>query len=131
MSTQYFMIERLYFMIEKLKRYSHIWILSYAFIYLPWFSYLEKTVTRDYYVIHTALDDLIPFSEYFIVPYLLWFVYVAGTILFFFFKKTPLGEHFHYKKHLLSLMHLFVHRHDLKSGDLHDLSERNGSADRC
>lgn len=87
MSTQYFMIERLYFMIEKLKRYSHIWILSYAFIYLPWFSYLEKTVTRDYYVIHTALDDLIPFSEYFIVPYLLWFVYVAGTILFFFFKN--------------------------------------------
>lgn len=81
------MIERLYFMIEKLKRYSHIWILSYAFIYLPWFSYLEKTVTRDYYVIHTALDDLIPFSEYFIVPYLLWFVYVAGTILFFFFKN--------------------------------------------
>ena len=74
-------------MIEKLKRYSHIWILSYAFIYLPWFSYLEKTVTRDYYVIHTALDDLIPFSEYFIVPYLLWFVYVAGTILFFFFKN--------------------------------------------
>ena len=91
------MIERLYFMIEKLKRYSHIWILSYAFIYLPWFSYLEKTVTRDYYVIHTALDDLIPFSE----------------------------------TDLLSLMHLFVHRHDLKSGDLHDLSERNGSADRC
>lgn len=116
------MIERLYFMIEKLKRYSHIWILSYAFIYLPWFSYLEKTVTRDYYVIHTALDDLIPFSEYFIVPYLLWFVYVAGTILFFFFKN---------KQTLLSLMHLFVHRHDLKSGDLHDLSERNGSADRC
>ena len=55
-------------MIEKLKRYSHIWILSYAFIYLPWFSYLEKTVTRDYYVIHTALDDLIPFSEVFYRP---------------------------------------------------------------
>ena len=81
------MIERLYFMIEKLKRYSHIWILSYAFIYLPWFSYLEKTVTRDYYVIHTALDDLIPFSEYFIVPYLMWFLYVAATIAFFFFKN--------------------------------------------
>lgn len=72
---------------EKLKRYRHIWLLSYVFIYVPWFMYLERTVTRDYHVIHTFIDDFIPFSEYFIVPYLLWFAYVAGTILFFFFKN--------------------------------------------
>ena len=30
---------------------------------------------------------MIPFSEYFIIPYLLWFAYVAGTILFFFFTN--------------------------------------------
>ena len=69
------------------KKYKHAWILSYAFIYLPWFLYLEKTVTRDYYVLHTRLDDMIPFNEYFIIPYLLWFAYVAGTILFFFFTN--------------------------------------------
>lgn len=68
-------------------KYKHAWILSYAFIYLPWFLYLEKTVTRDYYVLHTRLDDMIPFNEYFIIPYLLWFAYVAGTILFFFFTN--------------------------------------------
>lgn len=69
------------------KKYKHAWILSYAFIYLPWFLYLEKTVTRDYYVLHTRLDDMISFNEYFIIPYLLWFAYVAGTILFFFFTN--------------------------------------------
>lgn len=71
---------------QLLQRYRHAWILLYGFIYLPWFLYLERTVTRDYYVLHTKLDDLIPFSEYFIVPYFLWFLYVSAAILFFFFK---------------------------------------------
>lgn len=70
-----------------LSRYKHAWILSYGFIYLPWFLYLEKTVTRNYHIIHTWLDDLIPFNEYFIIPYYLWFFYVGGTILYFFFKN--------------------------------------------
>lgn len=72
---------------QRLVRYKHAWALLYAFIYLPWFFYLEKTVTRDYYVIHTFMDDLIPFNEYFIIPYLMWFAYVGGAVLFFFFKS--------------------------------------------
>lgn len=67
-----------------LKKYSHAWLLGYAFIYLPWFMYLEKTVTSNYHIMYIALDDLIPFNEYFIIPYLLWFFYVAGAIGFFF-----------------------------------------------
>lgn len=70
-----------------LERYKHAWILLYAFLYLPWFTYLERTVTRDYYVIHTRLDDFIPFHEFFIIPYLAWFFYVSGVILYFFFKN--------------------------------------------
>ena len=62
-------------------------MLSYAFIYLPWFMYLERTVTRDYHIMHASLDDLIPFNEYFIIPYLLWFLYVAGTLVFFLFRS--------------------------------------------
>lgn len=68
-----------------LKKYGHIWVLSYAFIYLPWFSYLERTNTSDFFVMHVALDDYIPFHESFIIPYLIWFVYVAGAVLYFFF----------------------------------------------
>ena len=29
-----------------LSKYKHAWLLCYGFIYLPWFCYLEKTVTR-------------------------------------------------------------------------------------
>lgn len=68
-------------------RYKHAWLLSYAFIYLPWFMYLENTVTTNYHIIHTWADDLIPFNEYFIIPYYLWFFYVGGFILYFFFKN--------------------------------------------
>lgn len=69
-------------------RYRHIWILGYAFIYLPWFIYLEKKVTNHYYIMHVAIDDLIPFNEYFIIPYLLWFAYVAVAVGYFFFTNV-------------------------------------------
>lgn len=67
-----------------LKKYSHIWVAGYIFIYLPWFIFLEKTVIH-YTIIHVTLDDYIPFCEYFIIPYLLWFVYIAVFFLYFFF----------------------------------------------
>lgn len=71
-----------------LKKYSHVWLLGYAFIYLPWFFYLEKTVTSNYHIMYIALDDLIPFNEYFIIPYLLWFLYVTGAVAYFFFTDV-------------------------------------------
>lgn len=76
---------------EKLKelyvRYRHgIPTLVYFIVYLTWFAYLEKTITRHYTVIHLAVDDHIPFLEIFIVPYLLWFLYIVAVVLFFFFK---------------------------------------------
>ena len=68
-------------------KYKHAWLLLYACIYLPWFCYLERTVTGNYHVMHAALDDLIPFCEYFIVPYLLWFLYVGAAIFYFLFTS--------------------------------------------
>lgn len=67
--------------------YRHaIPLIVYGFIYLTWFCHLEKTVTKQYTVIHMALDDYIPFCEVFVVPYFLWFVYVASVVVYFFFK---------------------------------------------
>ena len=31
---------------------------------------------------HCALDDAIPFCEYFLIPYLFWFVYLIGTLAY-------------------------------------------------
>lgn len=77
---------------EFVKKYRHIWILAYGFIYLPWFCYLEKTVKSHYHIVHVALDDYIPFNEYFVIPYFLWFAYVAAAVIYFFF--TSKGEYY-------------------------------------
>ena len=71
----------------KFSQYKHGLLLLYFFLYFPWFGYLEKTVTTHFHVIHVALDDYIPFCEYFIIPYLAWFGYVAFGVCYFFFKN--------------------------------------------
>ncbi len=67
------------------ENYKRAWVCLYALIYIPWFFYLEKHVTTEFHLIHVKLDDKIPFIEYFIVPYLLWFAYIAITIGYFMF----------------------------------------------
>ncbi len=70
-----------------LRKYRHaIPLIIYGIIYLSWFIYLEQKITKDYRVIHVTLDDYIPFCEVFVVPYFLWFLYVSGTVAYFFFN---------------------------------------------
>lgn len=64
------------------KKYKHILWFSYGFLYLPWFIYLENHVTSNYHVIHMEIDDKIPFISVFIIPYLLWFLYVSAVLLY-------------------------------------------------
>ena len=72
---------------EMCRKYRHaLPLIIYGIVYLAWFSHLEKTVTRGYTVIHVALDDYIPFCEVFVIPYFLWFSYVAFVVMYFFFK---------------------------------------------
>ncbi len=58
-------------------------ILVYAPIYMYWFIYIERYKFPHYAVIHTKIDDYIPFVEAFVIPYYMWFVYVSLTLLFF------------------------------------------------
>ncbi len=70
------------------RKYGHcIPLLLYMAVYLIWFAWLEKTNTKNYQVIHVAADDYIPFCEVFVVPYFLWFAYVAAVVIFLFFKN--------------------------------------------
>lgn len=73
---------------EWFKKYKHGWILLYFVFYLVWFGFLEKKVTAQFNVVHMAIDDFIPFCEYFIIPYLLWFLYIAVAVVYFMFTNT-------------------------------------------
>ena len=61
--------------------------LLYMIIYMCWFYIIEHFPGRDYTIIQTKMDYDIPFCEYFIIPYLLWFGYVAWIIIYLFFTN--------------------------------------------
>ncbi len=64
------------------QKYNHLtYLLVYVLLYL-WFLGLEH-VTKPVYYMHCTLDDMVPFMPVFVVPYLLWFAYVGGTVAFF------------------------------------------------
>lgn len=75
---------------KELRKYKHMWPLLYVFIYMPWFVILENKFPADYpglHIIHCPLDDLIPFCEFFVIPYLLWFLYIPAVFLFLFYHS--------------------------------------------
>ena len=92
--------------VSLLEKYRHLWWQVYWLIYLPWFAYLEKTVTKQFHVIHMAIDDYIPFCEYFVIPYFLWFAYIAVTIAYFALKNKE--EYYNLCKILFFGMTVFL-----------------------
>lgn len=71
---------------EFIRKYRHgIPMVIYLIVYLILFFIVERLTEDNYHVIHMALDDKIPFCEYFVIPYFCWFAYVAGFVLYFIF----------------------------------------------
>ena len=60
-------------------------ILAYSMFYINSFAWLEQRKIAEYHIIKMKIDYLIPFCEYFIIPYLLWFGYIAIAITIFTF----------------------------------------------
>ena len=76
---------------------KHALLFLFVFVYVPWFIYLENHVTTDFFVIWSPLDDLIPFCEFFVLPYYAWYGYLVIGMLFIAFwdGKTCLKAGFH------------------------------------
>lgn len=57
-------------------------------VYLTWFYLIEHMHGRNYTIIHMKADYKIPFCEVFIIPYLLWFGYIAWIMIYLLFTNT-------------------------------------------
>ena len=92
---------------EFIGKYKHgIPMVVYMICYLIAFAVVEQYTKDNYTLIHVALDDKIPFVEAFVVPYMLWFPYVACFVLYFiFFDKEKYWEMFWF---LVTGMTLFI-----------------------
>ncbi len=75
---------------EQLKEYRYVLLVLYVPIYFAGFFLVEKLVpaTADYWVSYCPADDLIPFCEYFVVPYYLWYV-LLFTVGIYLMIKDP------------------------------------------
>lgn len=69
-------------------------MLAYLPFHIIWYFALEAAVTTDYYPIHCALDDMVPFCEWFIFPYFSWFLYMVITGLYFLANDDEAFEHY-------------------------------------
>jgi phosphatidylglycerophosphate synthase len=54
-------------------------------LYLLSFFCLEQS-NASVHIIHCTLDDYIPFCEYFVVPYVLWFAFMGVSLWYFAFR---------------------------------------------
>lgn len=65
-------------------RFSHLKLL------LGWLGYFALYFLTENLIpaekcrpVHCALDDIIPFCEYFVIPYVLWYVLIVASLLYF------------------------------------------------
>ena len=67
-------------MIRFIKSHKYcLWLLYFAF-YFPAFFLLER-FNEVKYIINFAPDRLIPFCEWFVFPYFLWYITMPGSLL--------------------------------------------------
>ena len=71
-----------------LNKYEHAKYMLFIPVYMAIFMIEERTIGTHYFVSHVHLDDLIPFCEWFIIPYFCWYPLMIGTGLYLFFKDA-------------------------------------------
>ena len=66
-------------------QYAHIKLLLGWLVYFSFYFLTENLIPADScHVVHCALDDLIPFNEYFVIFYASWFGLIVFSLLIFF-----------------------------------------------
>lgn len=67
-------------------RFSHLKYLAGWIGYFVLYFVTEALIPAEKcYVVHSALDDVIPFCEYFLIPYFGWYLLIVGSLLYFMF----------------------------------------------
>ena len=75
-----------------IKDRPHIWAVLYLLVYLALFILIEHITFEHYYVCYLPLDDSIPFCEWFVIPYVLWYPYLTAVGFYLLIQKD--GEEF-------------------------------------
>ena len=79
----------------------------YMVVYMPVFFWVESIQPAGgFHIIHTAIDDMIPVVEAFIVPYVLWLPYLVAGMIAIAIKSRKISRKTSYM--LMTGMSLFI-----------------------
>lgn len=71
-------------------RFSHLWLLAGWIFYFSMYFITENLIhAESCHPIHCALDDRIPFNEFFAVFYVGWYFLVLGSLAYTLFFDVP------------------------------------------
>ncbi len=67
-------------------RFRHVWLLAGWIFYFAMYFITENLIPASSCTpIHCALDDMIPFNEFFVIFYAGWYLLVFGSLAWYFF----------------------------------------------
>ena len=71
-------------------QYRHVLLLGGWLVYFSFYFLTENLIPAEAcHVVHCALDDLIPFNEFFVIFYVGWYFLVFGSLIYTFFYDVP------------------------------------------
>lgn len=70
-------------------KFRHILMLLYWPLFSLVFQLLEHRQGIEWIAVRSRFDGMIPFCEYFIIPYYFWFVYLVWMLVYTFFFDIP------------------------------------------
>lgn len=68
-------------MIKWCSKHPYLFSIYYFIFYLSFFELCEQLIKTPVWTVHSSIDDMIPFSSFGIIPYLLWFPWIAVTVV--------------------------------------------------
>jgi len=77
---------------DKVKKYfaerKYVLLLFFWAIHVIWYFVLNSSLTDETcHLIHIPLDDKIPYVKYFVIPYVMWYGYIAFAHIWTFFHS--------------------------------------------
>lgn len=93
------------------KEFRHLWLLLYWAVY----GFMFRLVETNLYPLHAytpmyhPLDDMIPFCELFVIPYVFWFVYLAAATLFSLFTDREAFKKMMYFQMITYSVTIFIY----------------------
>ncbi len=64
--------------------FSHLKLLAGWIVYFLFYFLTETLIPAEKcHSVHCFLDDWIPFREYFVIPYVLWYLLIIGSLIWF------------------------------------------------